>query len=225
MKRLFRCRDHDSRTFRLREKGCLIGKRARARITGAGYSNGWVTGVRLEGCGILFTKGLSDPAAVRIHANKTFPVKMEQSREIEDVIIHLQKMMKTRHCGSEKSSACMPGTRNTRYLAQARMKLDRVRFKGKDVPLIIFPGDASMTRNIQTSRKIVWKSHGPAALAFDEGEALRPRLGQWSARTSSILSNIHARNHFPLPPPRWFALCRPQDRAGSSAGASKALYL
>lgn len=48
----------------------------------------------LAGCGILFTRGLSDPAAVRIHANKVFPVKMERRREIDDVIAHLQEMMR-----------------------------------------------------------------------------------------------------------------------------------
>ncbi|MDR2031836.1 MAG: hypothetical protein LBP86_06210 [Azoarcus sp.] len=47
----------------------------------------------LEGCGILFTRGLSDPAAVRIHANKVFPIKMERHREIDEVIISLQQMM------------------------------------------------------------------------------------------------------------------------------------
>jgi nitrogen fixation protein NifX len=47
----------------------------------------------LEGCGILFTKGLSDPAAVRIHARKIFPVKMERSLEIDAVIHSLQQMM------------------------------------------------------------------------------------------------------------------------------------
>jgi nitrogen fixation protein NifX len=48
----------------------------------------------LKGCGILFTRGLSDPAAVRIHANKVFPIKMEHKREIDEVIDHLQRMMK-----------------------------------------------------------------------------------------------------------------------------------
>lgn len=49
----------------------------------------------LEGCGVLFTKSLSDPAAVRVHALKVFPVKMDQSREIDEIITGLQKMMKT----------------------------------------------------------------------------------------------------------------------------------
>ncbi len=47
----------------------------------------------LEGCGILFTKALSDPAAVRAFEKKVFPVKMEQTRDIDDVIASLQKMM------------------------------------------------------------------------------------------------------------------------------------
>lgn len=47
----------------------------------------------LKGCGVLFTKTLSDPAAVRVHALKVFPVKMEISRDIDEVITSLQKMM------------------------------------------------------------------------------------------------------------------------------------
>jgi nitrogen fixation protein NifX len=47
----------------------------------------------LEGCGILFTRNLSDPAAVRVYARKIFPVKMETSREIDEVILSLQQMM------------------------------------------------------------------------------------------------------------------------------------
>jgi nitrogen fixation protein NifX len=47
----------------------------------------------LTGCGILFTKGLSDLAAVRVHAQKVFPVKMEQARDIDEVITQLQRMM------------------------------------------------------------------------------------------------------------------------------------
>lgn len=48
----------------------------------------------LAGCGILFTKALSDPAAVRVFANKVFPVKMEKTMDIDEVIAGLQKMMK-----------------------------------------------------------------------------------------------------------------------------------
>jgi nitrogen fixation protein NifX len=47
----------------------------------------------LEGCGILFTRGLSDPGAVCIHTNKVFPVKMEGRREINELILSLQEMM------------------------------------------------------------------------------------------------------------------------------------
>ena len=49
----------------------------------------------VTGCDILFTKGLSDPAAVRVFERKVFPVKMELSRDIDDVISSLQAMMKT----------------------------------------------------------------------------------------------------------------------------------
>jgi nitrogen fixation protein NifX len=48
----------------------------------------------LDGCGILFTRGLSDPAAVRVFARKVFPVKMERVREIDEVIASLQHMMR-----------------------------------------------------------------------------------------------------------------------------------
>ena len=47
----------------------------------------------LEGCGILFTLGMSDLAAVRIHDLKVFPVKSEQVRPIDDVIAQVQSMM------------------------------------------------------------------------------------------------------------------------------------
>lgn len=48
----------------------------------------------VSGCQILFTKGLSDPAAVRVFERKVFPVKMELAREIDEVISSLQSMMK-----------------------------------------------------------------------------------------------------------------------------------
>ncbi|WP_211091486.1 NifB/NifX family molybdenum-iron cluster-binding protein [Pseudothauera rhizosphaerae] len=48
----------------------------------------------LRGCGILFTKQLADPAAVRVFAMKVFPVKMEQKRDVDEVISSLQAMMK-----------------------------------------------------------------------------------------------------------------------------------
>lgn len=47
----------------------------------------------LKGCSILFTLGLSDLAAVRVHAEKVFPVKSERIREIDDVIDHVQKLL------------------------------------------------------------------------------------------------------------------------------------
>lgn len=48
----------------------------------------------VTGCGILFTKALSDPAAVRVFERKVFPVKMEFARDIDEVITSLQAMMK-----------------------------------------------------------------------------------------------------------------------------------
>ncbi len=48
----------------------------------------------LDGCGILFTKALSDPAAVRAYAKKVFPVKMDKTMDIDEVISGLQRMMK-----------------------------------------------------------------------------------------------------------------------------------
>jgi nitrogen fixation protein NifX len=47
----------------------------------------------LDGCGILFTLGLSDLAAVRVHELKVFPVKSERVRPIDDVIAQVQTMM------------------------------------------------------------------------------------------------------------------------------------
>lgn len=47
----------------------------------------------LEGCGILFTLGLSDLAAVRVNDLKVFPVKSERVRAIDDVIAQVQNMM------------------------------------------------------------------------------------------------------------------------------------
>lgn len=47
----------------------------------------------LKGCAILFTKGIGDPAAMRVKDLNVFPVKLEMARNIEDVIIHLQRMM------------------------------------------------------------------------------------------------------------------------------------
>lgn len=47
----------------------------------------------LKGCAVLFTKGIGDPAAVRVHAQKVFPVKMETARDIDEVIQNMQRMM------------------------------------------------------------------------------------------------------------------------------------
>ncbi len=48
----------------------------------------------LAGCSVLFTLGLSDLAAVRVHNAKVFPVKSEKVRDIDDVIANVQRLMK-----------------------------------------------------------------------------------------------------------------------------------
>lgn len=47
----------------------------------------------LSGCSVLFTLGLSDLAAVRVHHQRVFPVKSAHIRNIEDVILQLQRLM------------------------------------------------------------------------------------------------------------------------------------
>lgn len=47
----------------------------------------------VDGCGILFTLGLSDVAAVRVNELKVFPVKSERVRPIDEVIAQVQSMM------------------------------------------------------------------------------------------------------------------------------------
>lgn len=47
----------------------------------------------LKGCGVLFTRKLSDFAAVRIHDGRTFPVNMERKRDVEKVLNHLQHLI------------------------------------------------------------------------------------------------------------------------------------
>jgi len=47
----------------------------------------------LKGCDVLFTKGIGDPAAMRVQDQHVFPVKLENTRDIDDVIFHLQRMM------------------------------------------------------------------------------------------------------------------------------------
>ncbi len=48
----------------------------------------------LKGCSVLFTLGLSDLAAFRVHALKIFPVKSATVRDIDDVIANVQRLMK-----------------------------------------------------------------------------------------------------------------------------------
>lgn len=48
----------------------------------------------LKECGVLFTLGLSDPQAVKVHEADCFPVKMEKSRPIDEVLERLQTMMR-----------------------------------------------------------------------------------------------------------------------------------
>jgi nitrogen fixation protein NifX len=47
----------------------------------------------LTGCSVLFTMGLSDLAAVRVHGRRIFPVKSEVPRDIEEVIGNVQRLM------------------------------------------------------------------------------------------------------------------------------------
>lgn len=47
----------------------------------------------LNGCSVLFTLGLSDLAAVRVHNARIFPVKSERERSIDDVIANVQRLM------------------------------------------------------------------------------------------------------------------------------------
>jgi nitrogen fixation protein NifX len=49
----------------------------------------------LRGCGLLVTLRLSDFAAVRIHNGRTFPVKMEQQRDVTYVLKQLQHLLNT----------------------------------------------------------------------------------------------------------------------------------
>jgi hypothetical protein len=47
----------------------------------------------LKGCSVLFTLGLSDLAAFRVHALRIFPVKSATVRDIDDVISNIQRLM------------------------------------------------------------------------------------------------------------------------------------
>lgn len=49
----------------------------------------------LRGCGILFTRRLSDFAAMRIHDGNTFPVKMEFDRAVDRVLDQIQSLLCT----------------------------------------------------------------------------------------------------------------------------------
>ena len=48
----------------------------------------------LDGCSVLFTLGLSDLHAVHVKRRGIFPVKMEKSRSVDDVVESLQTMLK-----------------------------------------------------------------------------------------------------------------------------------
>ena len=45
-------------------------------------------------CGVLFTLGLSDLHAVHVKRRGVFPVKMERSRSVDDVLANVQSMLK-----------------------------------------------------------------------------------------------------------------------------------
>lgn len=47
----------------------------------------------LDGCAMLFCKGLSDLHAVDIFNRAVYPVKMEIAREIPEVIAHVQRLI------------------------------------------------------------------------------------------------------------------------------------
>ena len=63
-------------------------------------TNGVTTGRMAErvealgGCSVLFTLGLSDLHAVHVKRRGIFPVKMEKSRSVDDVVESLQTMLK-----------------------------------------------------------------------------------------------------------------------------------
>jgi hypothetical protein len=48
----------------------------------------------LKGCSVLFTLGLSDLAAVRVHNLRVFPVKSTTVRTFDEVIANLQRLLK-----------------------------------------------------------------------------------------------------------------------------------
>lgn len=48
----------------------------------------------IAGSSILFTLGLSDLAAVRLHERRVFPVKSERVRHIDDVVTQVQRLLR-----------------------------------------------------------------------------------------------------------------------------------
>lgn len=71
----------------------------------------------LAGCAVLFTRKLSDFTAVRVRDAKVFPVKMEQPREVGEVIAQLQAMMNNRP-PLWLRKALGYGTRNNAFLIE-----------------------------------------------------------------------------------------------------------
>ena len=65
-----------------------------AEATGAGGDRIAPRVEAVKGCHMLFTKGLSDLAAVKLRDAGVFSVKMESARDIDDCILYLQKMLK-----------------------------------------------------------------------------------------------------------------------------------
>ena len=70
----------------------------------------------VRGCHVIFTKGLSDLAAVKLHDAKVFPVKMEQGKDVDEVIDALQKMMNSPRPPLWLRKALGYGTKNSEYL-------------------------------------------------------------------------------------------------------------
>lgn len=48
----------------------------------------------VRGCALLFSKGLSDLHAVGVNNLGVYPVKLERVREIPEVILHVQRMIR-----------------------------------------------------------------------------------------------------------------------------------
>lgn len=71
-----------------------------------------------KGSQVLFAKGLSDLAAVKLHDNKVFPIKLEHVKDIDEVITALQKMMNSAHPPLWLRKALGYGVRNGEYLVE-----------------------------------------------------------------------------------------------------------